>query len=290
MSQPELLRELQLPQAHLSAASALVRVAERLFVVADDELHLGVFDLGDPVPGRQVRLFEGSLPAEKRARKAAKPDLEALALLPAMAGFAQGALLALGSGSTPDRQRGVLLGLAEQAVPRLIDLAPLYRPLHAQFADLNIEGGFLLGDEFLLLQRGNQGQASNAAVRYAWHALRDWLLGTGEAPVPRAIQRLELGELQGVALGFTDGAALADGRWLFSAVAENTADSYNDGACLGAVIGLVEADGQVRRLAQLAGRWKVEGITLAADGSLLLVTDADDPQVAASLLRLPLVL
>ena len=290
MSQPELLRELQLPQAHLSAASALVRVAERLFVVADDELHLGLFDLGDPAAGRLVRLFEGSLPAEKRARKAAKPDLEALALLPAMADFAQGALLALGSGSTPDRQRGVLLGLTEQAAPRLIDLAPLYRPLHAQFADLNIEGGFLLGDEFLLLQRGNQGQASNAAVRYAWHALRDWLLGTGEAPVPRAIQRLELGELQGVALGFTDGAALADGRWLFSAVAENTADSYNDGACLGAVIGLVEADGQVRRLAQLAGRWKVEGIALAADGSLLLVTDADDPQVAASLLRLPLVL
>ena len=108
--------------------------------------------------------------------------------------------------------------------------------------------------------------------------------------MPRAIQRLELDELQGVALGFTDGAALADGRWLFSAVAENTADSYNDGACLGAVIGLVEADGQVRRLAQLAGRWKVEGIALAADGNLLLVTDADDPQVAASLLRLPLVL
>ncbi len=65
MSQPELLRELQLPQAHLSAASALVRVAERLFVVADDELHLGLFDLGDPAPGRLVRLFEGSLPAEE---------------------------------------------------------------------------------------------------------------------------------------------------------------------------------------------------------------------------------
>jgi hypothetical protein len=97
-----------------------------------------------------------------------------------------------------------------------------------------------------------------------------------------------LGELDGVTLGFTDGAALDDGRWLFSAVAENTTDSYNDGACLGTVIGLVERDGRVRRLAQLDGQWKVEGIALAADGGLLLVTDADDPQVAASLLRLPL--
>lgn len=292
MSQPELLRHLSLPAGaerdHLSAASALVRVGERLYVVADDELHLGLFALDDPGPGRLLRLFEGELPTEKKARKAAKPDLEALALLPAMPGFARGALLALGSGSTDGRQRGVLLGLEENVASRILDLTPLYRPLRRHFADLNIEGGFLLGEEFLLLQRGNQGQAANAAVRYAWGALCDWLLGEGEVPAPLAIQSLALGELAGVALGLTDGAALTDGRWLFSAVAENTEDSYNDGACLGALIGLVERDGRVRHLAQLDGRWKVEGIALAADGSLLLVTDADDPATAASLLRLPL--
>ncbi|WP_394560857.1 DUF6929 family protein [Aquipseudomonas alcaligenes] len=292
MSQPELLRHLRLPAGaqgdHLSAASALVRVDRNLFVMADDELHLGQFNLDEPHGGSLLRLFEGELPAEKKARKAAKPDLEVLALLPAMDGFVAGALLALGSGSTTGRQRGVLLGLEAGSQPRLIDLAPLYQPLHSHFSELNIEGGFLLGEEFLLLQRGNQGQASNAAVHYGWRELRDWLLGRAAVPQPRTIQPLQLGELNGVALGFTDGAALADGRWLFSAVAENTADSYNDGACLGALIGLVESDGQVRRLAQLDGRWKVEGIALAQDGSLLLVTDADDPQVAASLLRLPL--
>lgn len=69
-------------------------------------------------------------------------------------------------------------------------------------------------------------------------------------------------------------------------MAENTTDSYHDGACLGTLIGLVEGDGQVRRLAQLDGRWKVEGIALAANGDLLMVTDADDPAKAASLLRL----
>ena len=126
-----------------------------------------------------------------------------------------------------------------------------------------------------------------AAVRYRWAELRDWLLGEGPLPTPPIIQPVELGELGGVALGFTDGAALADGRWLFSAAAENTADSYNDGACLGAVIGLVERDGRVRRLAELDGRWKVEGIALDEAGDLLLVTDADDPATAASLLHLP---
>jgi hypothetical protein len=295
MPQPKLLRALVLDpaahplgQAHLSAASALVRVGERLYVVADDELHLGLFSLADEDPGRLVRLFEGELPAPKAERKAAKPDLEALALLPTLPGHAQGALLALGSGSKANRQRAVLLGLEEGALPRQLDLAPLYQPLHEYFSDLNIEGGFLLGEEFLLLQRGNQGQATNAAVRYRWAELRDWLLGDGPLPTPPIIQPVELGELGGVALGLTDGAALADGRWLFSAAAENTADSYNDGACLGAVIGLVERDGRVRRLAELEGHWKVEGVALDEAGDLLMVTDADDPATAASLLHLSL--
>lgn len=281
------------PDVHLSAASALVQVGATLYVVADDELHLGVFPAAGDAPGRLLRLFDGELPADKVERKALKPDLESLALLPAMPGFVHGALLALGSGSKANRQAGVLLGLDAlgqvEGVPRLLDLQALYRPLRERFGDLNIEGAFLLGEEFLLLQRGNQGLAGNAQVRYAWTELQAWLLGErDEPPGPLRVQAVDLGELGGVALGFTDGAALADGRWLFSAAAEDTTDSYRDGACLGAVIGLVEVDGRVRRLAELDGRWKVEGIALAADGRLLLVTDADDPQTAASLLCLDL--
>ena len=87
----------------MSAASGLVRSGAQLFVVADDELHLGVFEdtLGGGgvlTPGRVVRLFEGDLPNPKGPRKKAKPDLETLALLPPLPGCACGALLALGSG------------------------------------------------------------------------------------------------------------------------------------------------------------------------------------------------
>lgn len=282
-------------RAHLSAASALVRCAGYLYVVADDELHLGVFRADDDAPGQLLRLLPGELPGAPVERKAAKPDLEALALLPAMPGYAQGALLALGSGSRPNRQQALLLALDElgavRGAPRLIDLAPLYAALHLQFADLNIEGAFVLGQQLLLLQRGNQGQAGNAAVYFAWPAVQAWLLGQAPAPLPQAVQVMALGELDGVALGFTDGAALADGRWLFSAVAENTTDSYRDGACMGTVLGLVEADGRIRRLASLGAQWKVEGLALQQRGQRLLlnlVTDADDPRIAASLLALEL--
>lgn len=278
-------------QAHLSAASALVRTGGYLYVVADDELHLGVFDEKGLQPGRLLQLFAGELPLTKAERKAAKPDLEALALLPAGEGLDHGALLALGSGSTLTRQTGVLLALdavgAVAGDPRLLDLAALYAPLRERFSDLNIEGAFLLGEQFILLQRGNQGGSANAVVRYAWSDLRACLIdATAAAPTPQAIDVMQLGELDGVALGFTDGAALAGGRWLFSAVAENTTDSYQDGACVGTLIGLVEADGAVQRIAELDGRWKVEGIALDEAGDLLLVTDADDPATAASLLRL----
>lgn len=82
---------------HLSAASGLVQARQRLFVVADDEHMLAVFDLSGERAGRLQRLFAGELPDKPKARKAAKPDLEALAHLPPWPGCPHGALLALGA-------------------------------------------------------------------------------------------------------------------------------------------------------------------------------------------------
>lgn len=85
-------------QPHLSAASGLVRLGQRLYVVADDELHLGIFKDSTvtgqaPSKGKLLRLLEGDLPNKMEKRKKAKPDLETLALLPALPGFDTGALL-----------------------------------------------------------------------------------------------------------------------------------------------------------------------------------------------------
>jgi hypothetical protein len=294
-----------LGQPHLSAASGLVRVQGRLYVVADDELHLGVLDdIGHPpAPGepppplvRLVRVLDGKLPHDKGKRKQQKPDLESLALLPPMAGCPYGALLAFGSGSRPTRETGVLVVLDAQGntTDRMapIDLAALYAPLHARFADLNIEGAFVASGELRLLQRGNKGtQARNASINFDWNHVAPWLLGQRPAPpAVKAVQAIELGAVNGVPLGLTDGAALGGGAWVFSAVAEDTDNSYADGACVGSAVGIVEADGRVRRMELLAGAPKVEGVAVRVlEGGALevtMVTDGDDPAVAGRVLSL----
>ena len=283
--------------SHLSAASGLARIGQRLYVVADDEHALGVFDLADAGPGTLIALFDGELPALHAARKQAKPDLESLAVLPAYPGQAGGALLAVGSGSRPNRQRAVLVGLdahgALAGAPRHFDFAPLFAAAREHIPELNIEGAFVDGDHFCLLQRGHARVPLNACMRWAWHEVEAWLRAAGPVPAIVSLRRFDLGALDGVPLGFTDGAALPGGGWVFSAAAEDTGDSFADGRCAGSALGWVDAAGALRRLQPLALRCKVEGISAAADGAsaqLWLVTDADDRGTPALLLGASLAL
>ncbi len=299
-------------QAHLSAASGLVRVRQRLYVVADDEIHLGMFDeptatQAEGAPGSDpehptgslLRLLEGDLPQDKVKRKKAKPDFESLVHLPPLPGCPAGALLALGSGSKPNRETGVLIALDVQGQPNgrmaTVDLAALYAPLRKRFADLNIEGALLVSGELLLLQRGNKGHAINACIRFDWNLVAPWLAGVqAQPPAAKSVQLLELGSVGDVPLGFTDGAALHGGAWAFSAVAESTDNSYLDGACVGSAIGVVGDDGKLQQLHLLEGAPKVEGLAVLAGAGggdawvCTLVTDPDDPSVAAQLLQVRL--
>ncbi len=287
---------------HLSAASGLVPIGQRLYVVADDENALAVFDLGDDRPGGSVALFSGELPSSHDERKAAKPDLEALAQLPAFDRHPFGALLAVGSGSRRNRMQAALLRLdaagAVDAAAQRLDLSELLLPLQQRFAELNIEGAFVTGGELCLLQRGNTRAPENACIRFGLDSFLRWIGNAGPAPAIVSITLHELGSIDGVPLCFTDGAALPDGRWMFCAAAEDTSDSYADGRCLGSAVGMIDATGTLQRVDRLAAVCKVEGIALAegADAAsvsrlrLLLVSDADDRRIAAQLLSVTLTL
>lgn len=285
---------------YLSAASGIVVAGSFFYVVADDELHLGVFDLAGQQDGNWVRLFPGDLPGEAVLRKARKPDLEVLVRLPSFAGYPAGALLALASGSRPNRQAGVLLGLDDAGAlsgqPRAVDLSALYAPLQQRFPALNIEGAVVCARQLVLLQRAGGEHPENALIAFP---LADVLQALGATDglrlpeLPATVRMVELDRVDGVPLGFTDGAVLPDGRIVFSAVAENTDDTYHDGPCIAAAIGIVGLDGQVQALELLQPVHKVEGIDARQDGAvirLLLVTDADDRRMPGALFSASLAL
>ncbi|MEO8805321.1 MAG: hypothetical protein ABI433_04515 [Burkholderiaceae bacterium] len=277
-------------QSHLSAASGLVCTHGRVYVISDDEHHLVVFR-DRASQGAMHRLFTGDLPAGKKARKRLKPDLETLLCLPPFGGSPNAALLALGSGSRANRSTGVVIPLGDGGEPsadiRSFDLESLYTPLREALGEINIEGAMLVGDEFVLLNRGVAGRTDNAAARYPLPALIDALEGSVSAVKPASIRRFMLGHIEGVPLAFTDAAALPGGGWVFTAVAEDTRDSYADGHCRGSVVGVVDARGALVATHRLDRLVKVEGIAVHVDGAgmtLCMVTDADDPAQGSQLL------
>jgi hypothetical protein len=280
--------------AFLSAASGLVRSGGELYVVADDELHLGRFEPEGGAPGSLMRLLDGKLPERPAARKRRKADLEILMRLPALPGFAHGALLALGSGSRPPRERGALVQLDEdgraRGVAAEVDATPLHRQLAREFGKTNIEGAWLDGPRLRLLQRGNHGGGVNAIVDFDFSLIAATLANERVLPdlPPLRITPMRLGQIAGVGLSFTDACALPDGSWLFSAAAEDTADAYADGAFQGAALGMVTREAEIIWQRTLEPVGKVEGIhgERTTDGlRVLCVTDADDRSVPAQLLE-----
>ena len=278
--------------AYLSAASGLVVVGRFLYAVADDELHLGVFEMDPPRPGTLLRLFPGDLPDKLTRRKKEKPDLEALVRLPAFKNHPHGALLALGSGSSKRRFRGALLRLngdgSVHGRAKIVDTSAWLEEMASDFGQINIEGAWVSGHQIHLLQRGNKGAGVNAVVSSDLAVLLDGLEDDHlPAPARLHIQRFDLGHIDGVPLCFSDACALAGGEWLFTAIAEDTENPVDDGAFVGAAIGLVNSDHQLRWVRTVTPSFKIEGIVIVRDGveaEILLVADADDPTVPGVLL------
>jgi len=160
--------------------------------------------------------------------------------------------------------------------------------------DLNIEGATVAGERLLLFQRGNGRGAVNAVVALHLDAV---LAGVGEgrldADAVIETRRHDLGEVKGVRLCFSDATALEDGRVLFTAVAESGEDTYLDGDCAGAGVGVLDLDGEPAGWEPLDPAYKVEGIEVHARDEgvvILLVADDDDPGSPSPLLEAPLTL
>src|SRR5688572_18836459 len=181
--------------AHVSSASGVARRGDFVYVIGDDLLFLGVFRLSKPTLGSLRRV----LPDAGGAGGEGKPDLEVLTLLPPFAKHPYGALLGLGSGSAPNRDRGFVVPLAADGSlgdePAVIELGPLYRLLGERIDGLNVEGACVMGDRLWLLHRGNRGSMTNVVAELSLeHVMRSI---TGD----RTIEVHELAAMRAYDLG-----------------------------------------------------------------------------------------
>ena len=292
------LRELDLAEptsegrpAYMGAASGVVRRGNFAYVIADDELALGVFEISSGKPGEARDVLPGSLPADESERKGAKPDLEALTALPPFGETPFGGLLGLGSGSDSDgaRDRGFFWAFAPdgslEGEPSVIDLSPLYEGLREKLGGINIEGAAVLGGELWLFHRGNEGDAGNVVAQIALSDLAGSLTGDHDIDIEelRVLREYDLGEMDGVPVCFSDATALSDELVCFTASAEGE----EDGDIRGSVVGTISAGGEVRRLRTIDRKWKVEGVHAAVDTGVIdfvFVCDQDDEEVPSPLL------
>jgi len=278
--------------SHLSAASGLVQVGDWLYVVADDENHLGIFLRDGIGHGELLELFPGDLPLEYEERRAVKPDLEVLTLIPPSKKYPRGALLALGSGSKETRCQGVIIAFNEHSElsdVELIELDGLYDLLKKEIGKLNIEGAVVVDEDIILFQRGNKKNKLNATLRIPLKHFYQSIFGEDKKPKHKlelVVTPYDLGEIAGVPLCFTDATTLPDGSIVFTAAAENTSDAYLDGQCMGSIIGLISKCGDLHSTIALDKIIKAEGIEAQLVNNnihLLLVTDADDASAPAQL-------
>jgi hypothetical protein len=279
--------------AHVSAASGVVRRAEFVYVIGDDELFLAEFDASGSAPGRLRRALSGELPGDYAERKRGKPDLEVLTILPPYEDHPHGALLGLGSGSTPERDRGFAWALGDDGSllggPRELELTPLYSLLRESVRDLNVEGAAVMGDRLWLLQRGNGPEGENAVIELGLSEVMESLIRDAELAASELedVNAYDLGELGGGKLTFSDASPVGGELLVFTASAEASPSTYEDGAILGSVVGTIAGDGEVRHLRTIDRRYKVEGVHAVLDTGVMTLTfvcDQDDPDVASPLL------
>ncbi len=276
--------------AHVRAGSALAFFRERLVVVQDDANFIAFIE---PATKRAealalpsddgVRQFDDS-----RGNKHRKLDLEAVIAH-------EDLLLAFGSGTTPARERVVIV----RDEPHVLTAHALYEAMRraTKFSgsELNVEGAVVTGSDILFFQRGNgRGEAVDATARVALAPLLAHLLGQADCPPLREIVSWQLGAIEGVRLTFTDGAALADGRVAFLACAEASPDATRDGPVSGVALGLLDDRMGTCALAPIEDERgglltdKAEGLAFAGDGRAFVVVDRDDPQAPSELLELEL--
>lgn len=254
---------------YLAAGSGLTWHKGSFYIMGDDEL--GFVSLTDDfsVPGTFYQVFPGKLPDEYKARKKAKPDIEALLMI-------GDELLLVPSGSKPNRHKGALVSTSDFRV-KLLTFKNVFTTLFDIFPELNIEGAITFDKKLRLFQRGNGSLHQNAIIDLNLESFLNDEIQDLEC------KNISLGRLDNTPLSFTD-AAMAGEHIFFLAAAEKTESTYDDGDFAGAVIGLMSLNGTIIKTLPLDVEAKPEGICLKGN-EFFIVTDDDNRHQPSRIFR-----
>ena len=117
-----------------------------------------------------------------------------------------------------------------------MEVSGLFRAIARLVDQPNIEGAVVRDDQLLLFNRGNRARPDNLVLACS---LADVTDGKTVEVIVRA--RLKLDTANDVPLTVTDACSLGD-RILFSAVAEDTSNAYEDGKLIGTAVGALDAN------------------------------------------------
>ncbi|MDQ3292376.1 MAG: hypothetical protein M3Q05_13895 [Bacteroidota bacterium] len=229
--------------SNLPSASGLEVIGDKLYIIGDDspllyQLQANTWELTQTYPLLETEHF-----ATGRIPKSLKPDLECLT------SFIFNDityLLAFGSGSTPMRNTGYLVKMAdspeESPFVQAISLNPLYQALQADTTvtaggSLNLEAAATSPENLYLFQRSvNNGP--DALLTFSLPAFMNYLQHPSHNLPEYTVVSLQLPQINGYKAGFS-GASYFDNKLFVTASVENTNDAYLDGEVLGSFAGYI---------------------------------------------------
>jgi hypothetical protein len=201
---------------------------DKIYLVGDDARDLLVMDKKWNKP-ELVNLFEKT---GKKTPKDFKSDLETITVLQV---DKKPHLLILGSGSTEDRNKGLLFNLKNNA-RTWIDLSIFYSRLKAAgITSLNIEGIALVYDYLVLVNRGNDANPDNHLIVTKpnfWKQQQD---------APIELLKIDFAQVSKERLGVT-GLSYSDKHedLFLTIVTENTTKTTEDGAIRKSYLAVIE--------------------------------------------------
>lgn len=270
---PSFTLSLQFTIKGIGAASGIVILGSRVFLVSDSSNRLYQYNMSDQKL-EMIELTEDV--SSENIPKRFKPDFESLT-------YHDKKLYIFGSGSTDKRNALVIVNPETKAVEKH-DIAKLYGKMKKiadiDYDDFNIEGAFFK-EHWYLFQRGN-GQAQRNGIFHI----------TGDLSGKQAIvyQSFPLVKCNGIPATFTDAILVGDKIW-FLATAEDSQSVFHDGEILGTVVGRIDIKTMaVEMTEKISDKTKFEGIAFSSENekeiSFLLCEDNDTDSLESDIYKL----